>query len=162
MNISYRKAWKGEVLGELLDFIARQHDGCIPSLKDISKITGLSVGNISAMFLRDDMKLSRMEEIVNCYGYKLKLFFPLREYPVKWNNAVEQKKYPNAGNLQGLVEYLHDSNITVNYMACRIGRTRFLIESAFNSGDIFLSTLKAIIENLNIEILWIYEPLTIS
>lgn len=158
LKTSKRKNWKGVVLRELISFIEDRHSGDM-SLKSIAEVTGLSVGNISAMMIRDDMKLSRAEEIVSAYGFRLRLFFPLREYPVTWAVRTTERKYPDAGNLEGLVKYLHDSNITVNHMSTRIGSSHCVIDRAFKTGDIFLSTLYTILENLNIEVIWMYEPL---
>lgn len=156
MTKVHKKAWPGKVLGEVISFIEREH-GCIPSLETIAEKTGLSTAVISAMFMRDDMKLSRAEYIASCYGYELKLFFPIKEYPLGWEVHAAKRNFPNAGNLSGLARYLHDSNITVFNMSKRIGRNIMMLTNALTKGDIFLSNLEQITENLNIKVLWIYE-----
>ena len=156
MAANRKKFWPRIILNELISFIEEQH-GTLPSLEDISDKTGLSVGNISAIFIRDDMKLRRAEEIVRAYGYELKLFFPLREYPQDWGTHISRREFPNSGNLTGLVKYLYDSNITVNYMCKRIGCSYTMLDNAFTTGNISLSYLYKITENLNINVLWIYE-----
>lgn len=156
MASNRKKIWPRIILNELVSFIEEQHGG-IPSLEEISKITGLSARNISAMFLRDDMKLRRAEEIVQAYGYELKLFFPLKEYPYDWGTYVSRRQFTNSGNLTGLVKYLHDSNITLNHMSKRIDCSHTVLENAFDTGNILLSNLSKISENLNIKVLWIYE-----
>ena len=156
MRHIHKKAWPRKFLNEIISFIEEQH-GYEPSLDDISKKTGLSVANISALFMRDDMKLSRAEDIARKYGCELRLFFPLKEYPIEWESHVSRREFPNAKNLSGLVKYLYDSNITINHMSKRIGRSNMMIMKAFSTGDIFLSNLYQIIDNLNIDVIWIFE-----
>ena len=158
MATSNKKSWPRIVLNELITFIEQQH-GYLPSLKEISEKTGLSVNNVSAMFIKDDMKLSRAEEIIRAYGYELKLFFPLKEYPHDWGKHSTRREFDNSGNLTGLVQYLKDSNITINHLRMRIGCHHSVIDQAFNSGNISLSYLYKIVENLNINVLWIYEKM---
>lgn len=153
--------WPRQNLKELIAFIEEQH-GCEPTLENISERAGLSAANISAYFVRDDMKLSRAEEIVRKYGYELKLFFPLKEYPFGWETHISRKEFPNAGNLTGLVKYIYDSNITINHMRKRIGRSYAMITKAFTTGDIFLSNLYLMTNNLNIDVLWIFEKIETS
>ena len=159
MGKYYKKAWPRKILNELITFIEEQHD-YEPSLEDISQKTGLSVSNISAQFMKDDMKLSRAEEIARSYGYELKLFFPLKEYPFEWANHISRREFPDAGNLSGLVKYLYDSNISITYMSKRINKHVTLLMNAFKKGDIFLSSLHQVTTNLNINVIWIFEKRT--
>lgn len=159
MYAGKKKSWKRIVLKDLIAFIESQHGGGETSLMDISEATGISTRNISAMFNKDDMRLSRAEAIAGQYGYRLKLYFPLKEYPHISGHHAIRNKYPNAGNLQGLIQYMDDSNISINYLSMKTGLNRRLIDRAFHSGDIFLSTLHKIMVNLKAEALWIFEPM---
>ncbi|MBQ8482887.1 MAG: hypothetical protein IJ504_01120 [Bacteroidales bacterium] len=154
-----KKAWPRKNLKELIAFIEEQH-GYEPSLEELSQKTGLSVANISAIFIRDDMKLSRAEAIARKYGHELKLFFPLKEYPIEWESHISRREFPNAGNLSGLIKYMYDSNISINHMSRRINRSHMMINKAFSKGDIFISSLNQIIDNLNIDVIWMFEKMT--
>ena len=156
MGNARKKFWPRVILNELISFIEEQHE-FVPSLEKISQKTGLTESCISAMFMRDDMKLSKAEYIVRCYGYELKLFFPIRDYPYEWEAHVSRREFPNSGNLSGLVKYLYDSNISLNYMSKRVGRSYLTLVKAFSTGNISLAYLYEITQNLNINVLWIYE-----
>lgn len=158
MSTRHKKSWPAKNLKEIIDFLEHEHGG-EPSLEEISKQTGLSTANLSAMFVKDDMKLSRAEEIVRSYGYELSLFFPLKEYPFCWESHVIRREFPNAGNLSGLVKYMYDLNMTINSMSKRINRSNCVLSKAFATGDIFLSCLYDIIKNFNIDIIWKYTKI---
>lgn len=149
----YTKNWPRKNLGELIGFIEQQYpDGF--SLEMLAERMNTSVQNVSRIFVRDDMKLSKAEEITNIFGYKLVLFFPERERIGLDYSPYRKKEYPNAKNLTGLVKYINDSNISINYMSQRINKANIVLMNAFNRGDIFISTLYDITHNLNIEFMW--------
>lgn len=151
----YQKNWPRKNLGELVNFLDKQYpDGF--SLAELSEKTHMTNQNISQMFRRDDMKLSRAEKIASDYGYRLRLFFPEKEI-MGLDYSHKKRDFPNAGNLSGLVKYIADSNISINFMSQRIGRANIVLTNAFAKGDIFISTLYEIIKNLNIEVIWSFE-----
>lgn len=156
---SYKKKWPCKHLGELIHFLESQHTEGL-SIKAISEKTGLKIQYISSLFKNDDMKLSRAESIVESYGYSLKLFFPQKEWifggPLDIN-PKSKRKFPNAGNLGGLVKYINDSNKTINSLSKDMMISNNVLTSAFNNGDIFLSKLFMVIKTLDIEVFWSFE-----
>jgi hypothetical protein len=156
MGKSYNKHWPKKNLGEIVNFIEKQFpQGLYISV--IAKKLDKTPQYISGLFNKDDMKLSKAEEIADIFGYRLRLYFPVKEYPWGMQAPEPKRPFPNAGNLTGLVRYLSDSNITVNNMSKRIGKSNSVLTDAFNKGDILISTLYLIINNLDIEVIWIFE-----
>ena len=152
-NIKNRKS---ENLSEILAFLHSLHpEGLAPGV--IAQETGLSSHSLSAAFIKDNMHLSRAEYIAKCYGYKLFLVFPKRKLVNGMAPPPRKREFPNAGNLSGLVDYILDSNYSVAYVAGRVGCGRGLLERAFASGDIMISSLKQITEGLGIEVQWVWE-----
>lgn len=154
----YTKHWPRKNLGEFLNFLDRIYPKGY-SLQDLSNVTGMSKQNLSQMFIRDDAKLSKMEALAESFGYSLTLYYPQKTRFLGSTNEGSQKHYPNAGNLAGLVKYIQDSNISLNHMSVRVGRSYCLIANAFKNGDIKLSALYEILKNLNINVIWNYEPI---
>lgn len=153
------KHWPRKNLGELLNFLERQHPEGLAIINIANKL-GITQQSVSGMFMKDDIKLSRAEEIADAYGYELKLYFPKRESifgitpPM---SLLKEKEYPNIGNLAGLYKYLLDSNITLNHISQRIGMSFGVVQRAFSKGDIFISTLYEILKELNIDVYWSFE-----
>lgn len=104
------------------------------------------------------MKLSKAEKIAQALGYKLRLYFPVRTR-IGLDFSVRKEDYPQAGNLTGLAKYLYDSNISIDRMCKRLGRAHSVLKNAFANGDIALSTLMNVIDNLGIDIIWKFESL---
>ncbi len=154
------RRWKKENLYELFRFLENIYGGEI-DLHDFSSRTGISYANASSIFLKDDMKLSRVESIARAYGYELKLFFPVIGFSLNsnWNKSQIAEKYPNAGNLTGLIQYMSDRNITMNYMSQRIHHSISVLKRSALSGDIFLSILYEIINNLKINVIWDFQKI---
>lgn len=155
---SYKKKWPKQNLGELIAFLDRQHPEGI-NLSDVSDVTGMSVKALSYIFIHDDMKLSMAEKFYRCYGYELQLLFPMKDYSmygIVGAPTIIQKRreYPNAGNLQGLVTYMNDSNMSPNALMTKMGKNVSILLRALKKGDIFISTLYEILDELNIDILW--------
>lgn len=154
----YTKHWPRKNLGEFLNFLDRLYPGGY-SLQDLSDATGMTVPNLSQMFIRDDAKLSKMEELAGKFGYSLTLYYPQKTRFLAEMHSVPEKHYPNAGNLAGLAKYIQDSNISINHMSIRVGRAFCLISNAFKKGDIKLSALYEILKNLNINVIWTFEKI---
>lgn len=152
------KSWPCRRLRYVVEFIEERHGG-LPSLKDISEVLGLSTNSISAIFLKDDMKLSRAEWIASRYGYRLTLFFPVKEIFFEYGRP-RLADYPNAGNLSGLAKYLRDSNVSMYGLKLRIGGSEETYKTAFRTGDIFLSTLERITDEFNIDVVWKFEKIS--
>ena len=152
----YTKHWPRQNLGEFLNFLDRIYPEGY-SLQDLSEVTGMTVANLSQMFIRDDAKLSKMEYLASRFGYTLTLFYPQKTRFLSDFHSGNAREYPNAGNLAGLAKYIQDSNISINHMSVRVGRAFCLISNAFKKGDIKLSALYEILKNLNINVIWNYE-----
>ena len=151
----YNKHWPRQNLAELLRFLDRMHPEGL-SLKTVSEKIRHTQQYVSQTFMKDDMKLSKAEMIARCYGYSLRLMYPKKD-PLLIDRSQHYRTFPNSGNLHGLVEYLNDSNISINHMSQRIGKANSVITEAFNKGDIMLSTLYEIIRNLGIEVYWYFD-----
>ncbi len=151
----YNKNWPRKNLGEVVNFLDRQYPEGY-SLKQLSEKLGMTCQNISQMFIRDDMKLSRAEAIAQAYGYRLKLYFPVRER-IGLDYSVRKVEYVNAGNLSGLAKYIYDSNISLTNMSQRTGRSYNVFFNAFSTGNISIATMYQIIKNLKIDVVWSFE-----
>ena len=157
---AYTKKWPAKHLGEMIHFLESQHkDGL--NIMNIAEKTGLTPQYVSALFHKDDMKLSRAEKFANDYGYTLKLYFPQKEFkfgPILISQT-KRKEYPNAGNLSGLAKYLADSNITIHRFCKENNMSNSILSTAFKNGDIFVSTLYIIVEALGIDFVWSFEKM---
>lgn len=153
---AYNKHWPRKNLGEFLNFLDRLYPNGY-TLQEISDKTGQSKQYLSNLFTRDDARLSKLEKYAERLGYQLMLYFPQKTRLLADLHDSPRKDYPNAGNLTGLVRYLQDSNISVNHMSVRLGRSFSLVMNAFRSGDINVSTLYDILKNLNIDVMWKFE-----
>jgi len=151
-----RKKWPRKVLGELANFIEQFYPEGI-SLTDVARDLDTTPQAISNMFRRDDMKLSRAEEIAAKYGYELKLYYPVRKYEDGYQPPPPRRSYPNAGNLSGLLKYMQDSDYSMNFVAERSHLSTGVLTKAFEKGDILLSTLYNILDNINLYVTWKYE-----
>lgn len=161
MKRPYKKHWPNQNLNELITFLETQFPGGM-SCTDLAAAIGLSQQRISALFKKDDLKLSQAESIVEKFGYTLTLYFPKKEYFItdyRPFGIVKMKEYPNAGNLYGLYEYMRDSNISVNMMSKTLEMTYSVIDRAFKTGDIQISTLYEILKVLGIEVLWSFDKI---
>lgn len=154
----YRKRWPRKNLGELLNFLEGLHPQGL-SLNELSGELGLTVGALSNLFMRDDLKLSRAEYIVSAYGYRLRLFFPVKTYPEGITPPVYTRKFDKAGNITGLAKYIYDSNWTINSVSKEIGIWPSILTNAFNKGDILLSNLYRITDALGIYFIWEYDKI---
>ena len=158
-KLAYRKHWPRKTLGELLNFLEDLHPEGL-TLKGLSDELGMNVGAISNIFNRDDLKLSKAEEIVRTYGYELRLFFPVKTYPVGIERPQYSRTFENAGNLTGLARFIYDSNWTIHSVSKSIGVYTTTLTNAFESGDIQLSRLYQITDLLGICFFWKYEKIT--
>lgn len=147
----YNKKWPKKNLGELVSLIENEYPEGI-NLAMLSERVGIAKQYLSYMFKNDKMSLAIAERITNRLGYELKLYFPeLRDTP---KHPEVMKEYPNAGNLSGLVNLLSQKNISIHYMSSRINKSDSVLKRAFETGDIQLTTLYTIADNLNIDFIW--------
>lgn len=155
-NRTYKKQWPLRNLVHMHSFITRFHPEGL-NLKSISEKTGLSQSMISHYFVKDDMPLKKCEEIARTYGYRLTLFFPYSEFLPQHPETM--REYPNAGNLQGLVTYLSQRNITLNHLRLRIHKSPTMMKKALETGNIKLSMLYLVARELKIHIEWEFEKI---
>ena len=154
-----KKKWTLKTLGELYRFVEGFYPDGI-AINDMARDLNTTPQAITNMFRRDDMKLSRAEEIVRSYGYTLNLYCPIREYTDGYVPQEPKFHYPEAGNLTGLVKYIQDSEYSLNFVAEKSGISTSVLTLAFSRGDILLSTLNKIMDNLGITMMWKYTKLT--
>lgn len=148
-----KKRWPRKVLGELANFLEQFYPQGL-SLLDIAKDLNTTPQAISNMFRRDNMKLSKAEEIVRAYGYRLELFYPVRVFADGYQPPAPVRLYPNAGNLKGLVKYIQDSEYSVTFVAEQSKLSTSVLTTAFTKGDIQLSTLYDVLDELGIYVTW--------
>ncbi len=131
-------------------------------MTDLAARLGGKPGNISHMFSRDDMKLSKAEQIASAFGYHLQLFFPKRNPDDTFGATPYKFDFPNAGNLTGLVDYIRESGYSITFFSERTGVGRTILQRAFTIGDIRISTLSKIVDETGMCIIWKFEPKTIE
>ena len=148
------RSWPCKNLGELINFLEEQNPKGL-NISEIAKRMGCTPQHISALLLKDEMKLSYVEKIARSYGHELKLYFPVwtKENPSK----SKDRSFPTAGNLTGLAKYIYDSNRTVNSVSTDMNKPGSIMEQAFRKGDIKISTLYEILAQLNIITQWKFE-----
>lgn len=150
---TYKKHWPRKNLGNLLNFLERIYpDGL--SIYTLAKDFEMSPQAVSNLFLRDDMKLSKAEEIARLYGHTLHLYYPKRSFNADYQPRFKTKDYPNAGNLSGLIKYINDSEYSLAFVAERISLYPGILNRAFENGDILLSVLNNTADALGIHIFW--------
>ena len=152
MPKQYKNQWPRRNLSEIIRFLESVNPQKM-TLKIISEKIGTTEQNLSNIFIKDDMKLSRAMKIAEVYGYELTLLFP------KWKDygippLHKKNEYPNAGQLKGLIEYTYNANCTIHKIAKMTGIDDNCIRQAFQTGDIRLSFLYRIMAELNIDAKW--------
>lgn len=156
---AYIKKWPRRNLMDLAEFLDQQYTYGIP-MKEVAERIGMTQQGVSQLFMKDNMKLSTAEKIAESYGYRLKLYYPIREnkfgLPIVKHTA---DKFPNAGNLKGLIEYFLDCNISVYQMSKRIGLCDNTLRNCLKKGDMMIQRLYQILRNLKIEVLWKFEKI---
>ena len=155
---AYTKTWPRKNLGELLNFLERMHPEGL-SLKALSEKIGITPGAVSNLFIHDDMKLSRAEEIARRYGYELHLYFPVRTFNGIVRPPEHGMTFEGAGNLRGLMMYIYDSNWSVNYVARNMGIWPAMLFRAMKTGDILISNLYKVADSMDIVFHWEWEPI---
>lgn len=158
MRKTYVKKWPRKNLGEMLNFLETMHPEGL-RLDVLAKKMECTVNNVSAVFLKDDMKLSKAEAIARLYGYELKLLFPVREFNPGEKVPEPKKKYENAGNLSGLARYISDNEYRLTMVSFASKCNEQVISRALTNGDILISTLYKIIEGLDISVIWRFEKI---
>ena len=149
-----KKHWPRKNLGNLVNFLEERYPEGL-SLTTLSEEFGVTKGSISNMFNKDDIKLSKAEAIARHYGYELKLFFPTKRYPEDYMPPVRIKEeYPNAGNLQGMYNYIRDSGMRLIDAARRCDLTKKILADALCKGDIQISVLNKFLDGFEICVIW--------
>jgi len=159
IKASYKKNWPRKNLSEVINFIERVGGEDGSSLASIAEHLGTTKGSVSNVFCHDDMKLSKAEYIARCYGYRLKLLFPLYRQDDDYVPPEPKLSFPNAGNLAGLIKNINDRSFTVSFLASRIGISPNVLYRAFRSGDIALSVLNRCTDYLDIRSTWDFEKI---
>lgn len=154
---SYKKHWPRKTLGEVINFLEERHPEGL-KIDDISRNIGLTPQGVTNMFMRDDMRLSKAEKIIEAYGYKLRLYFPVRR-DKGLNETTIKRDFPKAGNLGGLVRYIKDSGYSIKFVSELSHNYPSVITRAFDTGDIMLSTLQDITDTLGITTVWKFEKI---
>ena len=154
-NISKKKKWPRQNLGELVSFLEMQYPEGL-TIEAIAQRLGVTPQGVSNLFRKDDMKLSRAEEIAKIYGYKLVIYYPVRVYNDGYVPCTPIHSYPNAKNLSGLVKYIQDSEYYVSFVAEKSGMNPITLLNAFKKGDIQLSRLNAVLDTLGIWAKWTF------
>ena len=150
------KKWPANNLGELITFLDRFYPDGIP-LCGVADRLNTTEQAVSNMFRRDDMKLSKAEEIASAYGYTLRLFFKERTYIDGYVPRKPRWEYPDAGNLAGLVKYIQDSEYSIAFVAEKSRMSPLSIRKAFLRGDMMISRIIGIVDNLGIFVSWQFE-----
>lgn len=156
-HAAHRKRWPGKNLGEVLGFLESIFPEGV-SGRTLAEDLGVTPQSVSGLFSKDDMWLSKAEEIARIYGHELRIFFPLRKQYEWFTPPPPRQEFPNAGNLSGLVQYINDSGWTVSHAANVIGRTPTSLFRALNKGDIRISYLNDILDALGICAIWKFVP----
>ncbi len=73
------------------------------------------------------------------------------------SNASEL--YPNAGNLIGLACYVVSRGFTINTLANNLNMNYRVVERALKTGNIQLVTLYKMLNQLDIKVKWVWEPI---
>lgn len=156
MVIARKKKWPRQNLAELANFL----EGFYPegiALEDVARRLHTSPQSISNMFRRDDMKLSKAEQIAAAYGHTLKLYYPVRTYEDGYIPIKPTHTYPTAGNLTGLVKYILDSEYYFVFVAEKRDIHPTTLSKAFKKGDILISRLNQLLDTLGIYTEWKFE-----
>lgn len=148
-----KKKWPRKNLGELIAFLEERNPGGV-ALENVAQLLGTTPQAISNIFRRDDIKLSKAEQIARAYGYELRLFYPVRTFNDGYVPTKPVYSYPNAGNLSGLIKYIHDSEYCFTFIAERMGMHPTTISKVFKTGDINISKLNMLLDALNIYVHW--------
>jgi lambda repressor-like predicted transcriptional regulator len=156
---NYRKQWPRKNLGAFIDFLEERYpDGL--SLQKLSEDIGVTVGALSNMFNRDNVKLSRIEEIADKYGYTLKLYFPSRNFADGEKPEPFIKEYHNTGNLYGMYKYIRDSGYSIEFVSEQMDVSNSVVKHALEKGDMQISMLNRFLEACGICCIWKFEKKT--
>ena len=154
---SYRKRWQSSVnyMSELLAFLERQHPEGV-AVQKVAQRLGCTSQHVSQLFIKDDAKLSTVCRIAECYGYELRLFFPVKTY-IFGDKPAPHREFPKAGLMAGLANYINDSNMTAHSVSKMAGLSFEVVNLALNRGDIKLSNLYKITDALGISMYWQFD-----
>ena len=153
--------WPAHNLEEVVSFLRTQHPGEKGMACAVSERLGVTPQSVSAVFRKDDASLAWVEKVTSAHGHELLFSFP--EKPMKGSvmqRRVASMDYPNAGKLAGLVECARMDNMTINALANKMKVSPHTVIRAFETGDIKISVLKRMARALEIEVEWIWVPLS--
>ena len=156
---NYRKQWPAKNLGPLINFLEQRYPEGL-SLMRLSQDLGVTVGALSNMFNRDNIKLSKAEEIARCYGYKLTLFFPVRTFYGDDKPKPFIREFENTGNLYGMYKYIRDSGYSIEFIAEKMDVSHGVIKHALEKGDIQITMLNRFLNTCGICCIWKFEKET--
>lgn len=154
---AHNKKWPAKNLGEVMGFLENIFPDGV-SGKTLAADLGQTPQSISGLFCKDDMHLSKAEEIARIYGYELKIFYPIRKQYDWFTPPPPKNTFPNAGNLEGLVQYVNDAGWSIRFASQRMNKDPNIVWRAFNNGDIKISTLKQMLDALGICAIWKFIP----
>ena len=153
-----KNLWPSRNLGEVIAFLSNQHEGDVKAIA-VAERVGLSPQAISTVLLKDDTSLSWVENIARGYGYRLQLQYTIPTCMQNWREANGAEMFPNAGNLMGIACYAAQFGCSINGLSKKLGMNYRVIERALETGNIKISRLYTIIEKLNIQVKWVWEPI---
>lgn len=148
-----KKRWPYKNLGELASFLFSAFPEGIHG-EIMARDLGITKQTLCAKFRKDDMLLSTAERITRAYGHELRIVYPLREQYAWFTPPEPKTRFPNAKNLSGLVRYIHDSGWSIRHAGQKAGVDPNVLTRAFRKGDIKISTLKTILNNLGLVAIW--------
>lgn len=148
--------WPARTLKEVISFLSRQHPGGM-RVVSVSEKVGITPQAISSTLKKDDASLSWVEGIASKYGFCLRLEYTIPECLSSHGGLQAFEVHPNAGSLMGLAIYAVSRGWSINAFARYVGINYRVIERAFKTGDIKITTLKEILEKLNIQVEWIWR-----
>ena len=153
--------WPAHNLDEVVAFLRDRHPGEKGMARAVSERLGVTPQSVSAVFRKDDASLAWVDKVASAYGHELLFSFP--EKPMKGSvmqRRVASMDYPNAGKLAGMLECVRMSNMTLNILAVTMKVSPHTVIRAFETGDIKIFVLKRMARALEIEVEWIWVPLS--
>ena len=151
--------WPEKNLKELISFLSCQHPGGI-RVRAVCEKVGITPQAVSAILHKDDTSLLWVEKLACKYGYKLRLEYTIPKCMQDKGDQDATKQYPNAGNLAGLASYATSRGFTINTVAKHLNMNYRVVGRALKTGNIQLSTFHSILNRLDIEVEWVWDPVS--
>jgi len=150
--------WPNQTLKEVISFLSCQHPGGV-RVAAVSEKIGITPQAVSAILHKDDTSLSWVEGLAYKYGYTLRLEYTLPKCMQDKGDSNASELYPNAGNLIGLACYVVSRGFTINSLANNLNMNYRVVERALKTGNIQLVTLYKMLNQLDIKVKWVWEPI---